>query len=312
MNNKEYILGIALLGVIASLFMVIEFSTADNTVGLNYKNVTVRTTLNITNSRPEVTFIKIYQETNASVTNITLSGGLARNVTCNATIRDWNGYTDVWMVNATLHDVDNAVFSDPDNNNTHYTNTNCTNSGNGVNYTVNYICNFPVYYYANNGTWNCSVFVWDTLNSTGNRTNSTLFYPLYSLNVTEGINYGALSLEEYSLNMTANITNFGNRPINVSVESYGITRGDGLAMNCNLNSNISASNQKFSISDVGWDSKTAMSGAIQNITNLTLSKQTLATTPIVNLTYWQLFVNSTGNPAGNCTGYIIFSAETAS
>ncbi|MGV8150818.1 MAG: hypothetical protein ACP5NV_03770 [Candidatus Woesearchaeota archaeon] len=294
--------------IIAAILPLIK---ADNIVGNNYRNVTVRTYVNITNSKPEVLAVTIFQESNVSLRNITLSAGSTRIVTCNASLRDWNGYTDIVSVNATLWDVTNAQYSDPDNNNTHYTNSSCTNSGNGVNFTVNYVCQFPVYYYANNGTWNCTVLIADTYNKTGNRSNSTIFYPMYALNVTDGIDYGNVGVEDFSANKTANITNFGNRAINVTVEGYGAVRGDGLAMNCSLGGNIAVAHERFSLTDVDWSSRTPLSSSPQLISGLTIPKQTLPGTMMTNTTYWQLYVDSTNNPGGNCSGYVIFSAEAS-
>jgi hypothetical protein len=301
---------IALLVLISLVVLFTGVSKAANIIGDNYRNVTVRTYVNITNARPEVLAVKVYQETNTSLLNITLSGGSQRQITCNASLRDWNQYGDIVGVNATLWHSSSTLFA-ADDNNSHYTNSSCTNAGNGVNYTVNYLCTFPVYYYANNGTWNCSVMVIDLGGKTGNNSNTTVVYPLYALNVTDGIDYGSVAVEDYSKNVTANITNFGNMPLNVSVEGYGVTRGDGLAMNCSLNGNITVGMERFSVADLNWASKTPLTATSQNITGLTVSKQTVPSTLMTNSTYWQLYVNVSNNPAGNCTGFILFSAQTS-
>jgi len=307
--NKSFWI-IATLFAVSLAIVLTSLSNAENIVGDNYRNVTVHTYVNITNARPEVLLVKVYQDTNLSALNITLSAGSQRQITCNASLRDWNGYNDIVGVNATLwHSTSTQEAAD--NNNTHYTNSTCTSTGNGVNYTVNYICGFPVYYYANNGTWNCIVTVIDQAGKTGNNTNTTTIYPLYALNVTDGIDYGNVAVEEWSVNKTANITNFGNMPLNVSVEGYGANRGDGLAMNCSVNGNITVGMERFSIADVDWTSMTSLTSAPQNLSGLTLSKQTVPGTQIINTTYWQLYVNVSNNPAGNCTGYILFSAETS-
>ena len=108
-------------------------------------------------------------------------------------------------------------------------------------------------------------------------------------------------------NVTANITNFGNMAINITVEGYGARRGDGLAMNCSLGGNITVGNERFSAADVDWSSKTPLNSSPQLLSNLTLLKQN-DSNMITNTTYWQLYINSTNNPGGNCTGYIIFTA----
>ena len=224
-------------------------------------------------------------------------------------MRDWNGYGDIINVSAKLWDVSNSAIDAADDNNTHYTNTNCTfNSSTGL-YTANYICNFSVYYYANNGTWNCSVSAWDNLSMEGNLSNSTFFYTLYALNITQGINYGNVALDDYSLNTTANVTNFGNVPINITVEGYGVVKGDGLAMGCQ-GGNITVDNEHFSSSDVAWSSMAPLTSSSQGISGVTISKTTNSEY-LSNSTYWQLYTNSTNNPGGNCTGYVIFSATAS-
>lgn len=301
----SYIL--VLTAIIIGISLFTTLSNAENTPGENYRNVTVPTRVTITNSNPEIFSVIVHQETNTSSLNVTLNAGSFRNITCNASIRDYNGYGDIITVNATLWHISTSSRFAADDNNSHYS-ANCTNSGNGLNYTVNYLCIFPVYYYANNGTWNCSVMAADTYNKTANNSNTTYLYPLYALNVTDGIDYGQVSVDDDSLTKTANITNFGNMAINVSVEGYAITRGDGLAMNCSINGNISVEYERFSTSDTGnWVDKIALSSTAQLLPNLTISKQTAPSTPITNTTYWQLRVPP--NPAGNCTGYIIFQAE---
>ncbi|GIU69978.1 MAG: hypothetical protein KatS3mg002_1214 [Candidatus Woesearchaeota archaeon] len=307
LNKKKALYLVFFILVISLAIFFSSFSNANNIIGDNYRNVTVTTRVTISNSNPEVLEVIVYQETNNSLLNVTLNAGSLRNITCNATIRDWNGYGDITGVNATLWHITTSSRFAPDDNNSHYT-TNCINSGNGINYTVNYLCIFPVYYYANNGTWNCSVMAIDTYNKTGNNSNTTYVYPLYALNVTDGIDYGNVAVDDDSLTKAANVTNFGNMPINISVEGYGAVRGDGLAMNCSIFGNISVEYERFSIVDTGnWIDKTPLSSTAQLISNLTIPKQTLPSTPMVNTTYWQLRVPP--NPAGNCTGYIIFQAE---
>jgi hypothetical protein len=296
--------------IIAGILLFSQISNAANNNGPNNKNVTVRTNVNITNSKPEILAITVFPETNSSGNNITLNAGSMRNVTCNATLRDWNGYNDIVMVNATLWDMLSSTVNGVDNNNSHYTNVNCTNGGNGINYTVNYICVFPVYYYANNGTWSCNITVMDNSSTFSTRGNTTVIYPIYAVNITDGINYGNAAVEDFTVNTTANVTNFGNMAINITVEGYGAKSNDGLAMNCSLGGNITISNERYSLYDIDWTSKNVLTSSPVLLDGLTVSKQTLSDTLMTNATYWQLYVNSSNNPGGNCSGYVIFTATT--
>jgi len=171
-------------------------------------------------------------------------------------------------------------------------------------------------YYANNGSWICNVSVSNSYTSvnpnfTGTGYGTTYLYPVYAINVTDGIDYGGVAVEDYSMpDKVANLTNLGNMGINITVEGYAVTRGDGLAMNCSLAGNITVDNEKFSVVPAqAFSSKTSLISTIGGIAipGLTMPKQTNANLSR-NSTYWQLYVPP--NPAGNCTGYVIFTATS--
>ena len=305
--NKRFFLVLIVFTFVIGLIFLLPLGIAPNINGSNYKNVTVRTQVNITNSKPEVLNVTVSEAINISNRNITLNAGGTKDITCNATLRDWNGYSDIIYVNSTLWYVPTSSSNATDDNSTHYTNTNCTTSGNGVGYLVNYLCNFTVIYYANNGTWNCNVTAMDNPNATGYGNGTTVLYPVYALNITDGIDYGGVAVESYSGNTTANITNLGNMAINITVEGYGGKRNDGLAMNCSLGGNITVNNERFSVADTDWNSRTPLNGSSQMLPGLTIPKQ-INNSYVVNSTYWQIYINSTNNPGGNCTGYVIFTA----
>jgi hypothetical protein len=310
MKTYNIILALLFVAIITSLVIVLPTSNAANVVGPNYKNVTVRTFVNITNSKPQVLGVSVFETLNVSSRNVTVSAGSTKSVTCNASVRDWNGFNDIVHVNATLYYFLNQS-SDSDDTNTHYTNASCTVNDSTGTYTGYFTCVFDVFYYANNGTWVCNVTVKDTYvnpNFTGYNSNTTYFYPVYALNVTDGIDYGNVAVEEYSTpDKVANITNFGNRAINVSVEGYGIRRGDGLAMNCSIFGNITIDNERFATNaSIAYGNKASLTNASAFIPGLTMPKQTDPNALIINSTYWQLYIPP--NPAGNCTGYVIFTA----
>lgn len=305
MNNKLFATIVA-VGLLI-LIMFLPIGTAPNIVGQNYKNVTVRTDVNITNSRPEVLNVTIHDILNSSLKNVTINAGGFKEITCNVTIRDWNGYGDISYVNATLWHMMTSSYDAANNNNSHYTNTNCSSSGDGSGFLVHYLCNFSIIYYANNGTWLCNITVVDNQSAVGNGIGNTSFYPVYALNVTDGINYGNVAVEEFSRNVTANVSNFGNMAINVTVHGYGTRYNDGLAMNCSLGGNITIGNERFSLEEVDWTSKIPLTNNAQPVPNLTLAKQ-IDDNIVINSTYWQIYIDSANNPGGNCTGYVVFTA----
>jgi hypothetical protein len=304
-------LAIALLFL--SILLILPKAVAPNVIGQNYRNVTTWTHVNITHSKPDVFNVTIYETLNASARNITIAAGGTKKISCNATVRSWEGFNDIAYVNATLWHLASSFNNASDNNNSHYTNSSCTTNGSTGAYTGWYICNFDVLYYSNNGTWICNVTIFNSYtqvnpNFTGSGNGTTIFYPVYALNVTDGIDYGGVAVEDYSIDKDANITNIGNMAINITVEGYGVTRGDGLAMNCSLSGNIAVDNERFSIaSGQAYGSKTQLTGISGGvmIPGLRMPKQ-INDTLILNSTYWQLYIPP--NPAGNCTGYIIFTA----
>jgi len=306
MNSKVFSVFIILSFVVA-LVLLLPLGIAPNIVGANYKNVTVWTHVNITNSRPEILNITFQDATNTSLRNITINAGGFKTVYCNVTVRDWNGFNDITYLNATLWHAATSSYSAADNNNSHYTNNSCILNASISAYVGWYVCAFDVIYYVNNGTWICNATIMDIVNATGVGLGNSTFYPVYALNVTDGIDYGNVAVEDFTGNVTANITNLGNMPINVTVEGYGARRSDGLAMNCSLGGNITVNNERFSVADVDWTSMTPLTSSSQLLSNLTLLKQN-DSTMITNSTHWQLYIDSTNNPGGNCTGNIIFTA----
>lgn len=269
---------------------------------LAYDPTNVSTTVNITNSRPVILNVDIYDGN-----NINLSEGSTQEVWCNISIREYNGPSDISVVNATLFIQNGSIaLGDPDNNNSHYTNTSCASMGGSGNY-ANYTCTFQVYYYAANGTWNCTAFVNDSVNFNNNNSNTSTIIPLYALNISDIIDYGNLALEEYSENISLNITNYGNMPINLTLYGYGNESGDGLAMVCEQN-NISIDNERWSIDPAAvWGGKVILTGTeVQS--NMTIQKQTVPGTYIINKTYWQLYTSPATNPFGRCNGTVIINA----
>lgn len=269
---------------------------------LNFDQVNVTSRVNVTNAFPDVMNVTVGRGTPL---NVTLNAGSTTLIECNATIRDWNGYNDLTNVTATFYYFLNQS-NQSDDRNEHYTNSSCVEIGNDGGYFANYTCNFSVYYFAYNGTWYCNVTATDNKNFTGSRNASTRINPLYALNVTDVIDYGNLSVTDYSANITAVVTNFGNTNLNVSVLGYGAVQGDGLGFVCALGTNISVQYQRFSgVASADWADKIALNTTNRDM-NITLARQTDDNTQVTANTYWQLYVPP--NPFGLCTGTVRFTA----
>ncbi len=296
--------------IFAAVLIGNAFLSYSYSIGPNYRNVSTDTFVNITNSLPEVLTVTITDP-------ITLNAGTTLNITCNATVRDYNGGDTIVNVTATFYDNNSVGPTSPDDNNDHYTNLNCTNvSVNG--FYANFSCNFTIWYYANNGSnWVCNVTATDSyvfnasVGSQGWNDNSTTINALLALNVTRLIDYGDMSVGDTSGPEEANITNFGNTDINVSVKGYGAAENDGLSFDCDVG-NISVDSQRYSLNQTGdfTTQYTQLQSSFNMIQNLTLVQETVDGTQIQNSTYWRLYVPP--NPFGECNGTVVFQAELAS
>ncbi|MFH1649130.1 MAG: hypothetical protein ABIA93_01110 [Candidatus Woesearchaeota archaeon] len=288
--------------VIVLALAIITLTTLTSTISYDATNVSTR--VNVTQSKPVLLGVVI-DENVGDFANITLSQGATRDIYCNASIRDYNGWDDVAGVNATFYHITSSATA-ADDNNDHYTNSTCTTIGNDGQYIQNFTCIFPVYFYANNGTWTCNVTVIDNYNFTDTMLNTTIMSPLYALNVTSLIDYGNLAVEDYSENMTANVTNFGNMDINLTLFGYGAAELDGLAMVCDIG-NISIDNEKYSyLVDDDFVAKTALTDTATQVAGLTIFQQMNDSAASFNTTYWQLYIEP--NPFGQCNGTVVFEA----
>jgi len=275
-------------------------------IGPNYRNVTIDTRVNITNSFPEIIGVTI------SPSPITLNAGSSTQVSVNVSVRDFDGFADIAGVNATFFDGKVVEANASDDNNDHYTNSTCTAySTNG--FFANYTCGFSVQYYANDGlNWTANATAFDASGSADTESAQTTMNILLALNVTDLIDYGNLAVGDISAaSVQANITNFGNVDINVSLYGYGNITGDGLALKCEQR-NISIDNERFTTNatDMAWADMLQLTGSSALISNLSIIQRTNDTVnDIVNSTYWKLRVPVSTNPAGQCNGSIVFQAE---
>lgn len=273
--------------------------------GANYKNYSVHTTVNVIQGYPEIRNITCNNRT-----ALTLTAGSTKTIVCIISIRDYNGGADINFTNGTFYYNINAS-SDPDDNNVHYTNTTCTN-GTVNGYDVNWTCAFDVLYYANNGTWRANFSVTDKYNMTTRSYTNVTISQLYALNVTNLIDFLDMAVGDTSLTpVVANITNFGNMNINISIYGFGgdnETTGANYAMLCDIR-NITLPNERYSLSSIGYDTMTPVTNTYAPIPGFTIAQQTDDNQQVINSTYWRLHVNLTSNPFGICNGTVVFSAQ---
>ena len=310
-DNRKRTVGLILFALFAAILIYNSLFSFSYSVGPNYRNVSIDTTVNITNAKPEVLLVIIDDP-------VVLNAGGVKTVNCNATVRDWNGWDDIQNVTAVFWDNSSVNQFDPNDNNDHYTNGNCTNTGNDGNYTAFFTCNFSVWYYANPGSnWMCNVTATDSyvfnasVGSSNWLYNTTTVSVLLALNVSPTlIDYGNMAVGDTSVNSEqANITNFGNSDINISVKGYGATENDGLAFVCAIG-NISIANERYSLNATdAYTNYLPLASSFTSIPQLTLPQQTNDAVQVLNSTYWKLYVPP--NPFGICNGTVVFQAEAA-
>jgi len=274
--------------------------------GGNYANVSVKTTVNVTSAYPEIL--------NISCNNgqaITLNAGTTKNVTCLVQIQEFNGGNTITGVNETFYYYLNKS-SDPNANNTHYTDSTCSSNSTSGWYT-NWTCSVALLYYANNGSWRANVSAINDHNQTTNDYRNATISSLYALNVTSLIDFGSMAVGDTTIDppVQANVTNFGNMNINVSVYGYGgndSVTGTGLAMICQIR-NITLPNERYSINQtIQYGTMSSITGSSATIGGLTVLHQTSDVTQEINTTYWRLHVNLSTNPFGVCNGTVVFAA----
>lgn len=300
---------LAIIGVLLILFIIYLYNILPLVIGWgpssNYENVSVRTTVNVTDAYPEIINV-----TCDSQSSITLNAGTTKKVNCTVEIRDFDGGNTINSTNATFYYYLNKS-NDPDDNNTHYTNATCTEEAVSGTF-ANWSCVFDILYYANNGTWIMNTTVMDDYNFTDNDTTNVTIEALYALNVTTPIDFGNMAVGDTTgTQKQANVTNFGNLEINITVYGFGgedPVAGSGLAMICEIR-NISIDNERYAPnSSAAYADMIKITGAAANIPYFQIPQQTNETSKEINTTYWRLHVNATTNPNGICNGTVIFEA----
>ncbi|MBN2459882.1 hypothetical protein JXB28_06380 [Candidatus Woesearchaeota archaeon] len=254
--------------------------------------------------------IMVDDDADIPVDEIDLQAGTTKLVYCNITASETRDYTYILGVNATLYST-TVAYDAADDNRTHYTNSSCTFL-NGGGQSADYQCVFNVWHFAINGTWECMGFATNGYAS-ANKTDNTTVNQLFALNIsTNTIDYAELEANQQSANITVNISNVGNMPMNISVYGFGgedEAAGSGLSMVCEIN-NISISFQRFATdSSSDYASKNTLDSTPQGI-GLTIPPKSASEEIKINSTYWQLMIPPESQSFGRCNGSVVFVAES--
>lgn len=328
---KELLFGVALLALF--LLAIIGVSFNSNPVNaVNITNTTVRTTVNVTNTEPNITYVFVDDLDSGNPTgDIDLVANGVKVVSCNASIFDYNGWQDInaTSVNGTLYI--NSVGGGTADNNHRYVNTSCGSCRQGGSSTnASCDCRFALQYYANDSNqWRCNISVDDTGGT--QKISSKIFLSdteisqaytitkLLAINTTLLINYGNLSVTETSSEIEHNVTNAGNINLNLTLRGFGGSQngedimpgGGNTTMFCDFG-NITHGYKRYAIGSSGFPFSD-----MKNLSNMT--KRTNLTLPArindinvdrdQNSTYWKLQVPL--GVGGICNGTIIFGAIDA-
>jgi hypothetical protein len=230
MENEEkkykFVVGMyVFVAVLLVSFGLFSFSP----MASSYSNETVivKTNLTVGAVAPDVLNISI----NDGVA-ITLTPNATTTVICQAYLQDWNNDTDIYLVNATLYDVNNASLGNSVDFNNLYTNSSCAIDLDASNSWDGYLedewhavanCSFEVEYYANPSSWNCSVYAEDQDNRTGTNQDSGIIDQLLAIGLPNFIDYGIVNSTDVSSEQTIPIENMGNVALDLNIEGYAVS-----------------------------------------------------------------------------------------
>jgi hypothetical protein len=278
----------------------IQCNDTNNFIGVSdTRNLTIKIL-------PKIDYISLSDDS-SPFGQMILSAGSTKSVNCSVVVSDFDGIDNIINVTSTFYYYLNKS-GDSNNNNVHYSNNSCLQISN-TSLNKTFSCGSSILYYANNGTWYCNATVTNNYSNSASYNVSININPLYALNLTDGLSFGNVQSNVSSSNVTVNITNFGNMPINITLQGYAVIIGDNVGMNCSDNTNITINSIRFSTnSSANFNQKISLNGSIQKL-NFKITKQTNDTI-IFNTTYWQISPNP-GYINRICGGYVIFDAQAS-
>ncbi|MDD5181584.1 MAG: hypothetical protein PHC66_00230 [Candidatus Nanoarchaeia archaeon] len=292
-----------LLAVVGILAVVLFLQTSSLITGFTIgQNMSATTNVSTNNAEPtvfDVNFSMVVTPTGCANDSAT--------VWCWGTVNDLNGVVNISSVNATLWA--NALGESScdwgateENASKCYFNTSCNSnaslSGNAT--AAIYNCSFKsLPYYAWNGTWNCTMWATDGINSSkDNSADATLTTrdrsEYYAINIDTDIYWGAATVGEKKQD-TDVVENCGNRPLDVQV--------NGTDMECDSGTKIGSTNITASVGSAAKNID--LSGTLQTLqTNHSVAVDACGATGCANeTTFWNITIPSgaTGTCKGNAT-----------
>jgi hypothetical protein len=305
---------IILTGFLA--FFLLALITSLSMVGsgvFGWNNMSTTTKLYVWNTEPNVSGVTIDPDP------IDLTAGNTTQINCSVNVWDYNGWEDFNVSNATFFHA-SVNDNSPDDNNNHYTVENIGNNCSCDQVDANNAtcwCLFDVWYYATNGTWTCNMTITDRGGEATERqfyfnasdSNTATVNTVTAINVPEELDYGNLSVTETSEDKVANVTNFGNVPVNISVRGYGGTTNpdnpNNLAMNCSYG-DISIEYEKYALqSGTDYEAMNALSNTSTEMElSVNVREDDDSYIDSTNETYWKIQIPL--SVGGHCNGTLEF------
>ena len=297
------------------------FNSGDNYIS-NSVNVTVEDlgfdlAGNLTlNSPLIISSIEVEDDLTNPINEIDLLPATTKTVSCIGIIQDLDNETEIKNASAIFFNTETSSYSNPDDNNDHYTNSSCNiDLSYSDEYTAQAICTFEIEYYANPNNWNCTIEAFDIHDLSDTETDGTTINTLLALEVNSLIDFGTISTNQVSEEIEINITNFGNVQINLSLSGYGESIGDNNAMKCSINGTIPIQYEKFNLttSNPGFLTLSEFEEKYMNLTsdpkirqfNLNHRQDDIQNNAS-NKTYWRIYLPE--STVGNCTGNLVIGA----
>ena len=237
------------------------------------------------------------------VTNVSLNGGAditllpgaTSTVIATGTVTDLNGYADDTGATSTIYRSGVGPACSADNNNCYRMGTSSCVFSSCSGYSCTVSCTSNIYYFADPtdiGTyaaenWKAFISVVDTAGGYGTSTTASPveLLTLRALNVTQGIDYGAVAVssDTGAVDASTTVQNIGNQIINLNIAGTDLTNG--------ASSTIPVANQKFATTTFTYSSCVGCNTLATTTVPLTinLSKPT-TTIAVTSKVYWGIAI----------------------
>lgn len=305
------ILVLGVIGTIAGLSFLAQEIQADD----------ASSSASVTNALPSAGSVSV----DSGAGSVTLLENTTQTVTATFTVSDNNGCEDIDSHGANdtiavFHRTNVASGSgcsadDDDCYAMSCSKANCT--GGGADLIYDFTCTAAVQFHAdptdagsaNEATeWTATAIPRDNAGTDGTTATDTIeIATLTALNVTSSIAYGSLALnaDTGSADQTTTVTNTGNEQIDIQLDGYGASDGDGYSMACTVGTIAIGQERYDTATSTAWSSKTQLTDTATTLSSFNLAKKTNgASTKDV---YWGFGLPATG-VGGSCSGTVQFTA----